>query len=105
MTNANEKFKLKWIEQGEAYEKELVRLEVMAVFYGLYKGFAEDNEISEKLVKILPDVEWIKINKDHNETQEVPCITYKANDIVGVMKIIRHHKIVWTILNTYCTKD
>lgn len=105
MTATNEKFKLKWIEQGKTYEKKLARFEVMTVFYGLYKGFAEDNEISEKLLKIIPDVEWIRINKDHNETQEIPCITYKANGAVGVMKIIRHHKIVWAILNKYCNKD
>ncbi len=105
MTATNEKIKLKWIEKGKLYEKELGRAELMSLFYGLCQGFAEDNEISKKLLNLIPDVEWIKINKDHNETQEVPCITYKVNDTVGVMKIIRHHKIVWAILNKYCTQD
>lgn len=105
MTGTKEMFTMKWIEDGKEHEKELVRLNVMFAFKGLYHGFTDDHEISDKLLKILPDVKWIKINFDHNETQEVPCLTYQVNDTVGVLKIIRYHKIVWTILRKYCTED
>ena len=95
---------IKWIERNEHYQKVLDRQEVMAVFEGLAIGFSGDNEISEKLVEIIPEVEEIKINKDINATQEIPCITYVINGKVEVLKIIRYHKIVWAILNKYCSK-
>lgn len=103
MTTINQQIRLKWISKGEKHEKMLNREEVMAVFEGLVKGFTDDNEISEKLLKIIPKAEWLKINQDHNDTQEIPCITYGLNGSVYVLKIIRYHKIVWSILNKYCT--
>lgn len=103
MTTVNNQIKLKWISKGEKHEKMLNREEVLAVFQGLVKGFVEDNEISEKMVKILPEVDWLKIDQDHNDTQEIPCLIYSVNGSIGILKIIRYHKIVWSILNKYCT--
>lgn len=103
MTTINKQIKLKWTANGEKHEKMLNREEVLAVFQGLVKGFVEDNEISEKMVKILPEVDWLKIDQDHNDTQEIPCLVYGVNGSIGILKIIRYHKIVWSILNKYCT--
>ena len=94
-----------WIEKGLRYHKELKRDEVYAVFEGLVKGYAssDNNEISKKLIEIIPEVEEIFINKDYNATQDVPFIVYYMDgDDIHILKIRNHHKIVWTILNEYC---
>ena len=93
-----------WLEKGMRYQKELKRDEVYAIFDGLVKGYAsaDNNEISKKLVQIIPEVDKIFINRDHNETQDVPFIVYYINDEVHILKIRNCHKIVWTILNEYC---
>ena len=95
----------RWLEKGIRYHKELKRDEVYAVFEGLVKGYAscDNNEISKKLILIIPEVEEIFINKDYNATQDVPFIVYYMDGgEVHILKIKNHHKIVWTILNEYC---
>lgn len=96
---------LKWVEKGKKQKKFVNREKMLAVFQGIAIGFSDDNEISKKLVELIPYVEEIKINKDLNETQDVPCITYKVNGEKEIIKIIRYHKIVWAILNKYCSED
>ncbi len=94
-----------WIEKSMRYQKQLRRDEVYAIFDGLVKGYAssDNNEISKKLIEIIPEVDEIVINKDHNETQDVPFIVYYMDGgEVHILKIKNHHKIVWTILNEYC---
>lgn len=93
-----------WLEKSMRNRKQLKREEVYAIFDGLVKGYAssDNNEISKKLIEIIPDVDEIFINKDHNETQDVPFIVYYINGEVHVLKIRNCHKIVWTILNEYC---
>lgn len=95
---------LRWIEKNMRHHKELKRDEVYAIFEGLVKGYAssDNNEISKKLIEIIPEVDEIFINKDHNETQDVPFIVYYINEEVHILKIRNCHKIVWTILNEYC---
>lgn len=98
------KITLKWKEKEGDFRKELDRQEVLEVFRGLVKGFSDDNEISKQLVEIIPEVDEIHINRFYNSIQDVPLITYYINGKENVLKIIRYHKIVWSILDKYCTE-
>lgn len=95
----------RWTDDGIEKEKEIDRDKVYAVFDGLTKGFADDNKISKQLITIIPTVDVIAIDKDLNTTQDVPFIVAYIGDEIKVIKIIRYHKIVWTILNKYTSED
>ena len=99
-----DKFVLKWIEKGKKHQILVSREKMLAVFEGIALGFSDDNVISKKLIELIPYVDEIKINKDLNETQDVPCITYMINGERGIIKIIRYHKIIWAILDKYCSE-
>ena len=92
----------RWKRGGQEYARLIDRREMLVVFEGLVKGFSNDNEISEKLVSVIPILDEIKINVDFNATQEIPSIVYVIDGKVYVLKIIRYHKIVWAIFNKYC---
>ena len=94
-------FKLKWVSLGKAGQKFLDREEVLKVFEGLKNDYTDNNTISKKLLEILPELEWIKIDKDINATQKVPFITYGMYGKTGFLKIPRYHRIVWGILLRY----
>ncbi len=95
-----------WRKDGKDYQKEVNRVDFYSMFDGLAKGFEKigDNEISKKLTEIIPQVDKIFINNDINETQDVPCIAYCTDGEEQLIKIKRRHKIVWSILNKYCTE-
>lgn len=94
-----------WIYNGKKYSKKLERNQLHVVFQGLVEGFEGDNEISKKMVEeIIPIVDTISINKDQNITQYIPFISYVVDGEIKILKIIRYHKIVWTILDKYCTE-
>lgn len=95
-----------WKENGKDYQKEISREHFYAMFDGLEKGFKElkDNEISKKMCKVIPEVDKIFINKDHNETQDIPFVICYINNTMDIIKIMRRHKIVWSILDKYCTE-
>lgn len=95
-----------WKKDGEEHKKEISRKDFYDMFDGLKKGFAKsgDNEISKKMVEIIPEIEEIYINKDINETQDVPSVVYTINGEKKMLKIMRYHNIVWSILEKYCTE-
>ena len=95
-----------WTENGKEHQKEVCREDFYAMFDGLARGFEKigDNEISKKLIKIIPEVDKLSINIDMNETQDVPSIVYWTNGDRQLLKIMRRHEIVWGILNKYCTE-
>lgn len=95
-----------WKENGKEHQKEISREDFYAMFDGLAKGFEKigDNEISKKLIEIIPEADKIFINKDINETQDIPSIAYSTNGDEQLVKIMRRHEIVWSILNKYCTE-
>ena len=97
--------KLTWVQAGKKYEKELNREDLYAVFCGLAAGFRDDNTISQNMIQdIIPYADEIFINKDFNETQNVPTIVYFIDDDKSILKIMRYHKIVWSILDKLCTE-
>lgn len=92
---------LKWIEDGREHRNEIVRNEFYEKLNNLIKEYPENNEISKQLVKVIPEINEIFINRDFNRTQDVPSIAYKGKE-GGLIKINRWHKIVWRTINEYC---
>ena len=96
---------LTWVHEGKKYMKELVREDFYAIFSGLVAGFRDDNVISQKMIQdIIPHADKIFINKDFNETQNIPTLVYFIGDEKNIFKIMRYHKIVWSILDKLCTE-
>ena len=97
-----------WKENGKVYQKEINRADFFAMFDGLAKGYKNmgdnANEISKKLANIIPEVDRIFIDMDNNETQDVPSVQYLIKGKDQLLKIRRRHRIVWSILNDYCTE-
>ena len=94
-----------WIDQNRQYNKKLNKADLYAVFHGLLDGFADDNGISKVFIEeIIPSADKIMINKDYNATQDVPAIYYSIDGDCRILKIIRYHKIIWAILDKYCTE-
>ena len=101
-----ETISFRWIKNGELGGREVSRVEMLSKFQELVKDYPDNNEIAIKMTEIIPKVTQIKINFDLNKSQDVPCIAYKVdNEVVGILKILRHHKIVWGILNKYCQEE
>ena len=94
---------MRWTRDGKHGEREINRQEFWSKFKQLVKGYPDNNEISKQMCLLIPDLEQIRIDLDFNQSQDVPCITYKIhNGILGFLRILRHHKIVWNTLHEYC---
>jgi len=95
---------LRWIENKEKHEKEIDRQLMFNLMEAIKNGFDDDNQISSIMVELIPDLVSIEINRDRNEQLAVPMICCVKEDEEIVVKIIRHHKIIWGILDKYCTE-
>lgn len=102
----NTRIDFQWKEGGKKHSRKLDRQKLYSIFKGLAEGYAgDDNEISTKMVnEIIPYADKISINRDYNETQDTPMISYKTDRSTKVLKIKRCHKIIWAILDRYCTE-
>lgn len=94
----------KWKSANETNQRLLDRKEVFGYFDKLAKEHPDDNEISLKLLGILPEVDEFFIDEDANDTREVPMVEYIINGRREALKIMRCHKIVWGQLDKYCQK-
>lgn len=93
-----------WYLNGKKNTKKMERKAMMAVFSGLKNGFEENNEISRKLLDIIPKVEEIVIDYEQNSSKDIPGIAYSIDkDTYEFLNIMRCHKIVWAILDSYCS--
>lgn len=95
---------LKWVEQGKTHIKEVERQELYDVMDSIRKAFGDDNQISTTLTEVIPKITSISINKDRNEQKDIPTIYYNINGQEKAIDIIRYHKVIWAILNRYCTE-
>lgn len=46
---------LKWKKDNEYFEKKIENKKMLATFKGIYEGFCPNNEISKKLIEIIPE--------------------------------------------------
>lgn len=97
-----DKIQLKYVARGKCYIGEIEREEIFNWMKEISEKF-KDNEVSTKLVKLIPNMVKMQINKDINETKDVPFITYEnGNGEELVVNIMRNHHIIWGFLDHYC---
>ena len=98
-----QKIMMIWRENGEKHEKQISRKNLLELMDSIKENFYWDNEISTILVKMIPQIVSIEIDKDRNNEKDVPFIYCKLDNNEGkLIEIIRHHKIIWSILNKLC---
>lgn len=90
-----------WKHKGVTSQKEVGRHALYDIFDGIAKGFKGDNEISLELLKFIPTIDKIYIDEDLNFNQDVPSIVLIEGDNKELLKIIRYHKIVWSIFEKF----
>lgn len=98
----NEEIIFIWKGNGKEHIKEIERQEFYELMESIKKSFSDDNEISSKLVEIIPKLVSITINKDRNSQKDIPFISCECDDGSQVIEIKRYHKIIWAILDKYC---
>lgn len=91
-----------WKQNGKEYIKEIERKEFYELMKSIKKSFSDDNEVSSKLVEIIPNLVSITIDKDRNSQKDIPFISCEYDNESQVIEIKRYHKIIWAILNKYC---
>lgn len=101
--NDKSKIKISWTREGVFHEKIIEKEPFLTLMESLKKGFPDENETSKKFVTIIPELIEMRINFDINETRSIPMVQYSTiSEKIGVISIIRHHKIMWAILEGYC---
>ena len=65
---------LEWVENGKRYKKEIKKKTLLENLYTLMSEFKEDCQVLVILVKLIPDLTYIEINKDININKDVPTI-------------------------------
>ena len=95
---------LKYVVKGKKYQGEIDRQEFFSWMKDISERFKGNNEISTKFVDMLPTMTKMEINKDINETQDVPFVLYENGngEQQKVLKIMRCHHIIWGFLDHYC---
>ena len=92
-----------WKKEGKTFKKEIERRKMIAPFENLIKEFKNNNEISKKLVKVIPVATEIHINWDC--TADVNRVYYTIEGVTKSIPIIGAHSIVWTKLKELCTEE
>lgn len=78
-------------------QKKQDRETVIKYFEKLSEKNPDNNVISEKMLKILPEVDQIIIPED-DLNRKNPYILYRINESTRMMEIPRCHKICWNKL-------
>ena len=101
----NSKVTFKRIYKCKMSSNKISKKRIIEVFKNIAARFEEmdDNEISKKILELLPEARSILINDDINKDKDVPFIVVQmANREKKIIEIKRRHKIVWSILESYC---
>lgn len=96
----SEEIILKWTLEGQDYEEPIERKVLMSTFNGLANGFINNNEISKKLIEIIPVARELIINWDN--TAETNRLYYLVDENIHSIPIPNAHNIVWAVLKGYC---
>lgn len=87
----------KIVFQGEISRKS--QAELMNFIKSFYK---DDNEVSTKLSKYLPQTVRIQLDVTRNKSKDIPSIQcYLENDDLKDIPIRRTHTIMWAIINKW----
>lgn len=103
-----ETIKLIYVKNGIAYSTEINRALFLDQMTRFVVWYAPDNNNmnAQKLCKLIPELDTIKVNKDIIDTQDVPFLEYAtySNPEPDILKFRRPFKIIWEILQYYCNE-
>ena len=91
-----------WSEKEVKHSKEIDRQNFLELMESVRKVWDGNNEISTQLVEIIPELTSILINKDRNDQKDIPSIHCVSENGEKEIEIIRHHKIIWSMLDSLC---
>ena len=74
--------------------------------FAIWQSPDNNHSDAQKICKLIPELETIRINYDIIETQDVPFFEYTtySNVEASVFKLKRPCKTIWEILQFYCKK-
>ena len=90
-------------KEKEKYKGTIDRAEILEKMEEFKEKNPTNNEISTKLVKLLPQTQAILINKLMN-VDEMPAIVCFIEGRGIIIKIQPHHKKIWACLDEYGEK-
>lgn len=90
-------------EKGERWQGEIDRAEILAKMQDFKEKNPTNNEISTKLVKLLPQTHTLLINK-RRKIDEMPIIVCIIEGRNNIIKIPYHHKQILACLDEYGEK-
>ena len=98
------KIELNYVVGRKVYQGEIDRQEFLDWMKDIANRFKGNNEISTKFVELIPVMTKMEINKDINETKDVPFVLYEdiKDNKLKIFKIMRCHHIIWGFLDHYC---
>ena len=86
-------------KQKEGIIKRNEFLEIMEYFKNTYPS---NNEVSSKLVPVIPEIDTILINK--RVARDTPFIVYVIDSKLYWLDINANHRKIWSCLDDYCKK-
>lgn len=98
-----EKIKLERKEDGKVvFQGEMLRETQTELMNFIKHFYANDNEVSTKLSKYLPETIKIQVDVTRNKSKDIPSIQcYLENGIMKDIPIRRTHTIMWAIINKW----
>ena len=87
-------------EKGKRSRGEIDRAEILSKMEEFKKNNPTNNEISTKLVKLLPKTQMLLIDK-RLKIDEMPAIVCSIEGEIIVVKIQQHHKQILSCLDGY----
>mgnify|MGYP000001921124 FL=1 len=88
---------------GSKKKRKQSRKQVIRSFKKLVEDYPDNNEISKRLLTILPEVDKVIIPvEDLNRNN--PYIICQINKETKMLEISRNHKICWKILKNFAAK-
>ena len=89
-------------KEGVTKIKEVEREEFYKLMKSIKNSFSDDNEISTKLVELIPDLTSITVDVERNSHLSIPCIYCVHNGETERIEVRRRHTVLWSIFDKYC---
>lgn len=104
MKDVKKFIRLIYVEGGKSYHGEINRADFIDQISHMVNWYPSCNDNAKKLCELLPNIDYIKINKDIINTQDVPCIEYQffGEDTPKCMKFMRMYTIIWSLFMFQC---
>ena len=98
----NEFILLTVVRGEETTTNKLNRKDFFELMESIRRNYINNNEISSRFVRVIPEVKAMYINDIRNKELDTPFIGLEMLDGARTtISIPRHHKIIWGILDEF----